>query len=169
MEQTKAFISSLEEWNQEAKPESNEYATLLLRIGFTLGAEGIYDAIGDTEKEIRPDIIETRILDLINNQKLNEDFIISSLVKYVDEALERTVSGHGEALMLAIEARDRGLKTSSTMYERLTAPLYTYKALRELDTWRVIVNTRLGAANRREWINNYQLSMLSRIRPPQSS
>lgn len=151
IEQTKTFFTALETWKEETGAKVNDYASLLFAISYALGGDDKGRVLLE-ESELYNQIHE-RVIELITVQNMQEDFVISSLVKLVDEHLEHNISNLGSAISLNLEAskNEKLKKVAEKTLSRLTAPNYTYYAIVELESWRKISIEKLGESRRRDW------------------
>lgn len=166
LKQTKVFIDSLLEWNQETEAFSViDFETLLFVLGFKIGADM---PVGNKEDEDSIKVLSERIKELTTNHSMHEDFLIMALVRTVDEEIENSLMTHGKTIVsnekMLEELKNRGREEMTDVVyaslEKQKETTYFYNAQRALDHWRVITAKRFGGYQRTRWTENVMMSKM---------
>lgn len=153
MEEIKALVSAIREWNETRNTEINGLVILLRRLLQKLGAEiGLED-----DEDYLLNNLQERIVYLAESEGMGVDFLVISMVNAITELLEGTVRNHGEALVVNEQALQQ-LKENSEEAETVRAKVnklkdenYKRDATRELALWNRIAAEKFSIARREAW------------------
>jgi hypothetical protein len=150
---TKSFIGALKEWNDKtADFQVTDLVSLVFSINFQIGLT--CRITPDDTADNRLIKLEERIIDLVENQKMSETFIVSSLSNYVTNYFKHNLMKHGHAILFheKVASEHPELeRTSKVVLDRLKAPGYYIKMKNEYHVWRLVVETYLSDEQMERW------------------
>ncbi|MEC1768297.1 hypothetical protein [Schinkia azotoformans] len=156
--QTETFISALEEWNEKTTNTGiQDYETLLFILINKLGQKGL--------ESPTVEVLRERLNYLVEVQKIDEDLLITGLVKFVSETLEKNIKSHGSNILFHEEIVNSGefIEKSIEILERLKSKSYFPKAEIELEVWEKIVSEKMSKSNRNIWENERMKELSSQM------
>ncbi|MFD0868786.1 hypothetical protein [Paenibacillus residui] len=155
------FYESIEEWKDKSHLWVLEPRAIFFEIGYKLGANFVTsdDFIGNTKE---------RVLELLNNEKINEDFLVCGMVNVVTETLERIIYTQGSSIVnneesirrssevqqkynFDEESREEAVDAFERVLTRLKRTDYYQHAQINLDNWKEIVSRNFSRSKRNEW------------------
>lgn len=150
MNRTDTFLSCLKNWDETTENKTITLESLNFHLGYILGIRG---NLSPTLEDIYK-----RIVYLTKEERIQEKFLIYSLISDVDFLLESDINFLGEALLNNIVLEEYHEKEYGAVpehitnaRERLRSKIYISQSENQLDNWREIKNTHFTLSNERTW------------------
>lgn len=151
MQRVDAFIDSLEEWLQLQAKKDKELQEVLAHLSDMLGEPSAVSVEDITQ-------LKERILFLINEQKINEKFLVNALLREMTEYLEHPIKEHGESIILNELMADSYQEDYNEIPEQISKAgkglrslTYRYKLESRLEDWELIKLQNFSFKNRKMW------------------
>lgn len=105
------------------------------------------------------DALIKTINEVISNTKMQEDFLIDAVIGYINSIFEGPIRGHGNAIILQLEAQEQSIKatgkeseTFKKMYDELIEVGYRGQLERDLNAWKIAVLNNFSYDERQKWL-----------------
>jgi len=148
----KGFIEALKKWNEITKEnKAADFQTLIFRIHSKIGIKDNSILIEGTEDRLLKSL-EDRINYLTHSEKINEIFLISSLVNHVTKIFKHSIETHGDSILLnETIIKDQGLEKFQHVLEKVKASDYFIKLKNDYYRWIEIVSLDLSDERFENW------------------
>lgn len=148
------FISSLEQWDEETPGKRLSLNDLASYLCLTLGGNLDFD------KKTGLSDLKARMIHLVEEEAIQEQFIVDSLIHYTTDYLRRPVENRGEHIVDEERVIDlyqkEGKEVPKTAYERLgrlKSSEDIIDSIKVLSTWKQIVANNFSLISRRMLFN----------------
>lgn len=153
MNRLDTFLSCLKHWDEATENKATTLDSINFHLGFILG-------LGDDSLSAKLQDIHDRIVYLTNTEKLQEKFLIYSLLNEVENTLEHQLNNLGEAIVNNEVMNQSYLDEygeipdhAKSTIDRLKSKEHIFKCENQLDSWRKIKNTHFTISQERSWSN----------------
>ncbi|OWW11705.1 hypothetical protein BUE63_02425 [Bacillus sp. MB353a] len=150
MSWTDAFIDSLKDWDVLCTVKNIKLKDVLGQIGYRIGQQGLVD-------NSTIEGLEDRINFLVSEERMDERFLIESLINQVTVILNSMLSELGENIIQAEKMKENfeGQDSLKDIYDRKLAefknPSYTYNARHQIDTWEFVINKKFSSTIKKQF------------------
>lgn len=148
---TKGFIKALREWNDITNGnQATDLLTLSFLIHYQIGIKSSEISPDDTI-EVKLNNLEERIKYLIEEEKVDEIFLISSLVNSVTLHFRKSIERHGDLIIFHEEVMNKNPDISINILDKLKQPGYYIKLKNDYFRWQEIVLNCLSDEQFENW------------------
>lgn len=156
---TEKFIEALNEWNEITKDnQATDFISLTFLICYKIGIKD-NDFLLEESYEKRLNFLKERIKYLVENEKIDELFLISSLINYVTFLFNHYIQTHGDSILFHEKVLNEkpGMSVSKDVLERLKSPNYLIKLKNDYYRWKEIVAIELSEEKFENWERDFIL------------
>jgi len=147
MSWTTSLIKSLKEWDEMNPGRSFDLRNINFIVGFVIGEKDLFD-----DEDLRE--IEKRLRYLVNDVKIDEEFLINSIINEITRVLRNDINELGEAIIIR-----EGMINDVEENQLAEASGYLVSSLEEMKSLERIVEAE---ATITDWekvlLNNFSLS-----------
>jgi len=166
LNQIETFFQTLKKWNESTPHQGTDYNTLLFMLQSKIGeksktSELLNNVINSEEMVIG---LNERINYLINEEKIDESFLITGLINEVSLILESRISDHGELIALYTSVQKAaGSQIIGDKLNELLSLQHHLKAENDLYFWELIVAEKLSKSQRKQWRKEIQVEKSKKV------
>jgi len=166
MTEIENLMGMLEEWREVSEVATDDFDALIFSLEYSLGCTR---KLGERSKTL--DQLKNRLLILVDNQKIDEGFLVAAVVENVTFRLERTLTSIAKEIIENEESMEefssQGKPELAEIHRRILSKIKTTDYVRKAESkfllWQQILADKYTVRDRRIWEIDRQLEFAKKI------